>query len=103
LDEEKNQNPQVTPPKGAAATQAQPGAGIGPAPAAAPIANWQKFAALLGPKTPENPSACGYSTEPEYDAARLIRAVRDYRLDDPRALAWYVTGKDPGPEMEKSV
>jgi flagellum-specific peptidoglycan hydrolase FlgJ len=60
--------------------------------------NWQHFAALLGPKNPENPSACGYSTEPEY-AARLIAAVKDYRLDDPRALAWYAEGKDPGPQI----
>ncbi len=62
--------------------------------------NWQTFAALLGPKTPVNLQACGYSTEPEY-AARLIGAVTDYRLDDPRALAWYATGKDPGPQISQ--
>ena len=70
--------------------------------------NWQKFAALLGPKTPANPQACGYSTQPEY-AARLMGAVKDYGLNDPRVLAWYATGTDPGPQipqiaqMEKSA
>jgi flagellum-specific peptidoglycan hydrolase FlgJ len=60
--------------------------------------NWQKFAALLGPKTPENPSACGYSTNPDY-AAELTKLVEIYHLDDPAALAAYSVGKEFHPQI----
>ena len=64
--------------------------------------NWQKFAALLGPKTAENPSGCGYSTEPKY-AAILTQLVKEFRLDDPRALERYAEGKDPGPQIAQNI
>jgi flagellum-specific peptidoglycan hydrolase FlgJ len=60
------------------------------------IPSWQKFAERLGPKTSQLDSEhCGYSTNPSY-SAELIKLVNLYRLNDPRALAWYATGQDPG-------
>lgn len=56
----------------------------------------QKFAERLGPKTsPDDREHCGYSTNPLY-SAELVKLIEEYRLDDPRALDWYATGKDPG-------
>jgi len=57
---------------------------------------WQQFAERLGPKTSQlDLEHCGYSTNPSY-SAELIKLVNLYRLNDPRALEWYATGKDPG-------
>jgi flagellum-specific peptidoglycan hydrolase FlgJ len=58
--------------------------------------DWKQFAERLGPKTsPLDSEHCGYSTNPSY-SAELIKLVELYRLDDPRAVEWYATGKDPG-------
>ena len=58
--------------------------------------DWKQFAERLGPKTSLLDSEhCGYSTNPSY-SAELIKLVAMYRLDDPRALQWFATGKDPG-------
>jgi flagellum-specific peptidoglycan hydrolase FlgJ len=58
--------------------------------------DWKQFAERLGPKTsPLDTEHCGYSTNPSY-SAELIKSVSLYRLNDPRALEWYATGKDPG-------
>ena len=58
--------------------------------------DWKQFAERLGPKTsPLDTEHCGYSTNPSY-SAELIKLVNLYRLDDPRALQWFATGKDPG-------
>jgi len=66
------------------------------APAFSVRQDWQEFAERLGPKTsPGDQEHCGYSTNPGY-SAELIQAVNQYRLNDPRALEWYATGKDPG-------
>lgn len=77
---------------------------IGPryAPAYDARADWNKFAALLGPKSESNPLGCGYSTNPGY-AATLTQIVKECRLDDPRALAWYATGKDPGAQTAQTA
>jgi flagellum-specific peptidoglycan hydrolase FlgJ len=58
--------------------------------------DWKQFAERLGPKTSLLDSEhCGYSTNPSY-SAELIKLVGLYRLDDPRAVQWFATGKDPG-------
>lgn len=58
--------------------------------------DWEQFAERLGPKTSQLDSEhCGYSTNPSY-SAELCKLVSLYRLDDPRALQWFATGKDPG-------
>jgi flagellum-specific peptidoglycan hydrolase FlgJ len=58
--------------------------------------DWKQFAERLGPKTsPLDAEHCGYSTNPGY-SAELIALVSRYRLDDPRALQWFATGRDPG-------
>ena len=58
--------------------------------------DWKQFAERLGPKTsPLDTEHCGYSTNPSY-SAELIKLVSLYRLNDPRALQWFATGKDPG-------
>jgi flagellum-specific peptidoglycan hydrolase FlgJ len=58
--------------------------------------DWKQFAERLGPKTsPRDTEHCGYSTNPSY-SAELITLVSRYRLNDPRALAWYAAGMDPG-------
>jgi hypothetical protein len=58
--------------------------------------DWKKFAERLGPKSsPLDTEHCGYSTNPSY-SAQLMKLVSLYRLDDPRALQWFATGKDPG-------
>jgi len=58
--------------------------------------DWKKFAERLGPKTSQlDMEHCGYSTNPSY-SAELIKLVTLYRLNDPRALQWFATGKDPG-------
>jgi flagellum-specific peptidoglycan hydrolase FlgJ len=58
--------------------------------------DWKQFAERLGPKTsPLDSEHCGYSTNPSY-SAEIIKLVALYRLDDPRALQWFATGKDPG-------
>ena len=58
--------------------------------------DWKQFAERLGPKTSQlDMEHCGYSTNPSY-SAELIKLVSLYRLNDPRALEWYATGKDPG-------
>jgi flagellum-specific peptidoglycan hydrolase FlgJ len=58
--------------------------------------DWKQFAERLGPKTSLLDSEhCGYSTNPSY-SAELIKLVNLYRLNDPRAIQWYATGKDPG-------
>jgi flagellum-specific peptidoglycan hydrolase FlgJ len=58
--------------------------------------DWKEFAERLGPKaSPTDTKHCGYSTNPSY-SAELIKLVSLYRLDDPRALAWFATGVDPG-------
>jgi len=58
--------------------------------------DWKQFAERLGPKTsPLDSEHCGYSTNPSY-SAELIKLVNLYRLNDPRAIQWYATGKDPG-------
>ena len=58
--------------------------------------DWKQFAERLGPKTsPLDSEHCGYSTNPSY-SAELIKLVKSYRLDDPRALQWFATGTDPG-------
>jgi flagellum-specific peptidoglycan hydrolase FlgJ len=54
----------------------------------AAAAPWLRFAQQLGP------DHCGYSTNPRY-AAMIANFVGQYRLDDPRALDWYASGKDP--------
>lgn len=60
---------------------------------------WQKFAERLGPPTSAlDTEHCGYSTNPSY-SAELVKLVRLYRLDDPRAIEWYATGRDPGPAI----
>jgi len=58
--------------------------------------DWKQFAERLGPKSsPLDSEHCGYSTNPSY-SAELCKLVSLYRLDDPRALQWLATGKDPG-------
>jgi len=58
--------------------------------------DWKQFAERLGPKSsPLDTEHCGYSTNPSY-SAELCKLVSLYRLDDPRALQWFATGKDPG-------
>ena len=58
--------------------------------------DWKQFAERLGPKTsPLDSEHCGYSTNPSY-SAELIKLVELYRLNDPRAVVWFATGKDPG-------
>jgi flagellum-specific peptidoglycan hydrolase FlgJ len=58
--------------------------------------DWKQFAERLGPKTsPLDSEHCGYSTNPSY-SAELVKLVEFYRLDDPRAVEWFATGKDPG-------
>ena len=60
--------------------------------------DYKLFALALGPKTSANDQEhCGYSTTPSY-GANLISLVDQFRLFDPRALAWYATGRDPGAE-----
>ncbi len=70
---------------------------------------WQLFALALGPLTsPADWEHCGYSTDPQY-GAKICALINEFRLFDPRALAWYASGKDPGPlmaqiaQMEKSA
>ncbi len=64
-------------------------------------ADWKQFAERLGPKTSQlDRDHCGYSTNPSY-SADLICLVNLYRLNDPRALAWYATGEDPGPATDE--
>ncbi len=61
--------------------------------------DWKQFAERLGPKaSPLDSEHCGYSTNPSY-SAELVKLVSLYRLDDPRALQWFATGKDPGAQM----
>jgi flagellum-specific peptidoglycan hydrolase FlgJ len=61
--------------------------------------NWKEFAERLGPKKSERDvDHCGYSTNPSY-SAQLTTLVNTYRLNDPRALEWLSTGKDPGPVL----
>jgi len=58
--------------------------------------DWKKFAERLGPKVSLwDMEHCGYSTNPSY-SAEIITLVGRYRLNDPRALQWFATGKDPG-------
>jgi flagellum-specific peptidoglycan hydrolase FlgJ len=58
--------------------------------------DWKQFAERLGPKaSPLDSEHCGYSTNPSY-SAELIKLVNLYRLNDPRAVEWYATGRDPG-------
>jgi flagellum-specific peptidoglycan hydrolase FlgJ len=58
--------------------------------------DWKQFAERLGPKTSElDTEHCGYSTNPSY-SAELIKLVGLCRLNDPRALQWFATGKDTG-------
>jgi flagellum-specific peptidoglycan hydrolase FlgJ len=57
--------------------------------------DWKKFAECLGPKTPDNPGACGYSTEPQY-SADLVKLIDQYHLDDLRTLEVYKAGPKPG-------
>ncbi|HMD85141.1 MAG TPA: hypothetical protein VKO18_10630 [Terriglobia bacterium] len=58
--------------------------------------DWKQFAERLGPKaSPLDMEHCGYSTNPSY-SAEIITLVGRYRLNDPRALQWFATGKDPG-------
>jgi flagellum-specific peptidoglycan hydrolase FlgJ len=65
-------------------------------PAFAARAHWKEFAERLGPKVSEmDTEHCGYSTNPSY-SAEIISLVGRYRLNDPRALQWLATGKDPG-------
>ena len=69
--------------------------------------DWQKFAAALGPKvSPLDSEHCGYSTNPGY-AALISELVREFGLDNPRALAWFAEGADPQmapiSPMEKSA
>ena len=57
---------------------------------------WKQFAERLGPKLSQlDTEHCGYSTNPSY-SAELMKLVSLYRLNDPRVLEWYATGKDPG-------
>lgn len=64
---------------------------------AAEVPIWQQFAERLGPQTsPLDLERCGYSTCPNY-SAELTKLVHRYRLNDPRALQWFATGRDPGP------
>jgi flagellum-specific peptidoglycan hydrolase FlgJ len=61
--------------------------------------DWKQFAKRLGPKSsPLDSEHCGYSTNPSY-SAEIIKLVLMYRLDDPRALEWFATGKDPGHQV----
>ena len=58
--------------------------------------DWKQFAERLGPQASQlDTEHCGYSTNPSY-SAELITLVGRYRLNDPRALQWFATGKDPG-------
>jgi flagellum-specific peptidoglycan hydrolase FlgJ len=58
--------------------------------------DWKQFAERLGPKSsPLDSEHCGYSTNPSY-SAEIIKLVELYRLNDPRAVEWFATGKDPG-------
>jgi flagellum-specific peptidoglycan hydrolase FlgJ len=62
-----------------------------------------EFAERLGPKTSQTDHEhCGYSTNPSY-SAELIKAVNVYRLNDPRALEWYATGKDPEGSRQQAM
>lgn len=71
-------------------------------PAMAVASDWQKFAAEI--------MKCGYSTDRPglcrevgcvHYAAKLVKLVDDYHLNDLYALACYAVGQDPG--QEKSV
>jgi flagellum-specific peptidoglycan hydrolase FlgJ len=58
--------------------------------------DWKQFAERLGPQaSPMDMEHCGYSTNPSY-SAEIISLVSRYRLNDPRALQWFATGRDPG-------
>jgi flagellum-specific peptidoglycan hydrolase FlgJ len=58
--------------------------------------DWKQFAERLGPKASRmDMEHCGYSTNPSY-SAEIVTLVGRYRLNDPRALQWFATGKDPG-------
>lgn len=59
----------------------------------APTDAWKQFAERLGPKTsPLDSEHCGYSTNPSY-SAELIKLVEIYRLNDPRTIQFYATGR----------
>jgi hypothetical protein len=60
---------------------------------------WKLFALALGPKlSPSDSEHCGYSTTPGYGAT-ICKFITHFRLFDQRALEWFRTGNDPGPQI----